>query len=237
MEISVIIPAYNEARRLPRLLDQFVDFRPKFGRELEVIVVDDGSTDGTARTAESYKAKLPGLRVLRLPKNSGKGYAVKQGLLKAAGGIRLYMDADGSVEPDEISKKIHFIEQDGFDMVVGSRVLKDKSQILKTRWHRRTLGAFFHLLTRTLLLKEIRDTQCGFKMFRAEIVEPLFSKNRIHGYGFDMEILYLAVRAGYRIKEVPVSWKHVRGSKVHLLTDSLRLIINIFQIKKWHRGG
>jgi len=232
--VSIVIPAFNEARRLPAFLDQVAAFCATSTRTYEIIVVDDGSRDNTLQVAESYKDRLPGLRVIPVHPNRGKGRAVKTGLLESAGEVCLFMDADGSVHPEEIEKNLHVLQEDGFDLFIGSRILKSTDQVLSIRWYRKGIGIVFAFLTQKFLLREIRDTQCGFKMFRREVIRPLLAKTRLDGFGFDMEILYLASRMGYKIKEGPVSWKHVTGSKVNLFSDSIRMFINLWQIKKWH---
>jgi len=233
-ELSVIIPAFNEAKRLPLFLDEVIAYCANSKKICEVIVVDDGSNDETFKIAMCYKGKFQNLSILKLERNRGKGYAVKEGILKAKGDICVYIDADGSVSPKEIEKNAHYILKEGYDIFVGSRVLKSKNQILKVRRHRKFIGMAFNFFVQTFLFKHIRDTQCGFKMFKKEVAQSLFGKCYLTRFGFDMEILYLANKMGYRIKEGPVSWSHVSGSKVNLFIDPVAMFFNIFQIKIWH---
>jgi len=234
VDISVVIPAFNEAGRLPLFLDRVVSFCGASKKEYEVIVVDDGSSDGTFEIAASYHARFPNLRAFRVETNRGKGYAVKKGLLKAKGDICMFLDADGSVGPEEIEKNVRYISKDGYDIFVGSRVLRDREQFLKVKWYRKFAGWIFNFFVQQILFKDIKDTQCGFKMFRKEIVKPLFSRGYLDGFGFDVETLYLAHKMGYRVKEGPVSWQHVDGSKVNLFVDSIKMFMNILQIRNWH---
>lgn len=233
IDISIVIPAYNEAKRLPDFLDRVRLYCDRAPQRYEIIVVDDGSTDDTAAIARSYQGTLPRLSVVRIRKNRGKGYAVKRGLFKAQGDVCLFMDADGSTPPTEIGRNLHYLKE-GHDVFIGSRVLRDEDQILRVKWYRKLPGLVFNWCVRTFLFPDIRDTQCGFKMFRKDVVKPLFSRSYLRRFGFDIEVLYLAHKMGYRVKEGPVSWRHVHGSKVNLLRDSLAMVINILQIRNWH---
>lgn len=234
IDLSIIIPAHNEAKRLPLFLDIVISYCKRSENLYEIIIVDDGSKDKTFKIAEAYKDKFPNLDVIKIRNNRGKGYAVKRGLFKASGDICLFLDADGSVNPDEIEKNIHYITEDGFDIFIGSRVIKDKGKVVKARWYRKLLGQIFNFFVHTFLFKNIKDTQCGFKMFRKDIVKPLFSRSYLRGFGFDIEILYLAYKMGYKVKEGPVSWHHVGGSKVNLFRDSIIMLFNILEIRNWH---
>jgi dolichyl-phosphate beta-glucosyltransferase len=231
--ISIIIPAKDEQERLPRFLKAVIEYCHQSRHRYEIIVVDDGSKDRTAAKALSFQHDFPLLKVLSLERNHGKGYAVKQGFLAASGEIVLFLDADGSTGPDEIERHLDSFEE-GYDLVIGSRVLNDQRYHVKARAYRKWMGAMFNFLVSHMLIKGIKDTQCGFKMFRASIIPDLFGQLYLEGYGFDLEVLYLAQRMNLRIKEVPINWSHVDGSKVDILKDSLRMFWNIIQIRKWH---
>jgi len=234
IDISIVIPSYNESKRLKRFLPEVISFCTNSKRQYEIIVIDDGSSDGTYEIALSFKSDYPKLDVIRNLKNIGKGYAVKRGILRAKGDICVFFDADGSTKPDEIEKNIHFILDGGYDIFTGSRVIKDRDRVVKGKLYRKIIGTIFNFFVHIFLFKNIEDTQCGFKMFKKSIVVPLFSRIHIKDFGFDIEVLYLAYKMGYKIKEGPISWHHVKGSKINLFTDSIKMFINILQVRNWH---
>jgi dolichyl-phosphate beta-glucosyltransferase len=228
--ISIVIPAKDEQERLPRFLRTVIDYCQKSSHSYEIIVVDDGSKDQTVNASLFFQKEFPSLKVISLGTNHGKGYAVKQGFFAAQGQIVLFLDADGSTRPEEIERHLGWFEQ-GYDIVIGSRVLSDGKSQVKALAYRQWMGAVFNFLVSCMLIKDIKDTQCGFKMFRASHIRALFSPLHLKGFGFDLEILYLAQKMDLRIKEVAVNWSHVDGSKVDLLKDSLRMFWNIIQIR------
>ncbi len=230
-DITIVIPAKDEELRLPQFLQRLHDYCRQNPLRYEIIVVDDGSSDQTAQQVLASRTSFPELTLLSLGRNHGKGYAVKQGLLAAHGNIVLFMDADGSTGPDEIKANLKFF-QEGYDIVIGSRVLQNETSRVKSMPHRKSMGLIFNFFVSTFLIKGIKDTQCGFKMFRQEIIRPLWENVQIPGFGFDLEVLFLAQQMDYKIKEVPVNWTHVGQSKVHILKDSWRMLINIFEIKR-----
>jgi dolichyl-phosphate beta-glucosyltransferase len=233
-KISIVIPAKDEEKRLPRFLRTLIDYCRQSANRYDIIVIDDGSQDQTASVALAFQKEFPALQVISHESNHGKGYAVRQGLLAAKGEIVLFMDADGSTGPREIERHLDWFEQ-GYDIVIGSRVLRDGQSHVEARAYRKWMGAVFNFLVSNLLIRDIKDTQCGFKMFRAAIVPELFGHLHLQGFGFDLEILYLAQKKGLRIKEVAVNWSHVEGSKVDLYRDSLRMFWNIVQIRGWYK--
>ncbi len=228
--ISIVIPAKDEEKRLPRFLRQVVDHCQRSVHSYEIIVVDDGSKDRTAAAALDFQAEFPSIKVISLERNHGKGYAVKQGFFAASGEIALFLDADGSTGPEEIERNLGYFDS-GFDIVIGSRVLSDGKSQVKAKFYRRMMGAVFNFFVAKLLIKGIKDTQCGFKMFRTSFIRDLFGPLHLEGFGFDLEVLYLAQRMGLRVKEVAVNWAHVDGSKVDLFKDSLGMFWNIIQIR------
>jgi dolichyl-phosphate beta-glucosyltransferase len=234
-KISIIIPAKDEEKRLPRFLRTVIDYCRRSTHSYEIIVVDDGSHDQTAGAALSFQKEFPSLKVISLERNHGKGYAVKQGFFAAQGEIVLFLDADGSTGPQEIERHLNYFEE-GYDIIIGSRVLSDGESHVNALVYRRWMGAIFNFLVSRMLIQGIKDTQCGFKMFRASCVPALFGPLHLEGYGFDLEVLYLAQKNNMPIKEIAVNWSHVDGSKVNLFKDSLRMFGNIIQIKNWHRS-
>jgi len=232
-EISIVIPAYNEERRLPVFLRDVVTFTSNSSKRYEIIVVDDGSRDRTQAEAGKFSEKYDGVRVIRLDQNRGKGYAVKSGLFKARAPVHVFLDADGSVHPREIEKNLPYLDE-GYDVVIGSRVKRAQGQVLKRKWWRVAIGIIFNFMVKQILGIPFLDTQCGFKMFRAHVVKPVFSRIYLMGFGFDIELMFLIDKCGYRAIEVPVSWEHRAGSKVNLWWDSLVMFVNILQVRNWH---
>lgn len=232
-DISVVIPAKDEELRLPHFLQTLIAYCQASSLRYEIIIVDDGSTDKTATLALDFQQSFPGLTVLSLGTNHGKGYAVKQGLLASHGNIALFMDADGSTPPDEIEKNLTFLNE-GYDIVIGSRILQSDTSQVKALLYRKLMGGIFNFLVSTFLIKGIKDTQCGFKMFRRGTIRPIWENVKIQGFGFDLEVLYLAQRMNFKIKEIAVNWQHVENSKVDLIKDSMKMMVNIFEIRKWH---
>ncbi len=211
---SVVIPAYNEARRLPPYLDEVVAHFEGRAEPYEVIVVDDGSTDGTPEVVEA--GRRPSVRVLRLGRNSGKGAAVRAGMLAARGAYRLFTDADGATPIAEL-KRLEPALAGGADVVIGSRELVDRAVTVAARAHRVAAGRVFNWLVARLGLRGVADSPCGFKAFTARAAERLFGGLRTRGFGFDVELLLTAQAAGYRIVEVAVNWADQAGSKVGVL--------------------
>jgi dolichyl-phosphate beta-glucosyltransferase len=234
-DISVVIPAKNEEGRLPQFLQSLIAYCQKSRYRYELIVVDDGSSDKTSEVVLNLKKSFPSLILIRFEHNQGKGASVKHGLLSARGQIALFMDADGSTPAEEIEKNLGFLTA-GYDIVIGSRALDNTSCSIKALPYRKLMGRFFSFFVHRFLIKDITDTQCGFKIFRRSIIRPLWENIRISGFGFDLEVLFLAQRMNYKIKEVSVNWTHRENSKINLVKDSLTMLINIFQIKKWYSG-
>jgi len=227
--LSVIIPAYNEARRLPPYLDAIRAYLGRAGcGDHEVLVIDDGSRDDTAAEVKRRAADWPQLALLRHPENRGKGAAVRTGMLAASGQLLLFADADGATPIDEEARLRHAIEQDGADLAIGSR----RTRRCCRAWHRGLCGQLFSLAVNLLLPISLRDTQCGFKMFRREAAVGLFARCPEDGYLFDLYILAMAERQGYRIAEVSIRWSEVAGSKVRLVRDSWRMLAGLLRLRR-----
>lgn len=216
--ISVVVPAYNEARRLPSTLQALASYlEARHFDFAEIIVVDDGSADGTADLVEGARARYPMVRLLRNPGNRGKGYTVRRGMLEAKGEWILFTDADLSAPIGELAKLEAAVEAGQAQVAIGSRAL-DRSLIERHQpGLREAVGRFFNLVMRIVTGLPFKDTQCGFKLFEARAAKDIFSRLRLDGFGFDVEALYLARRLGYRVREVPVRWSNVEGTTVSLL--------------------
>lgn len=234
--LSFIIPAYNEEDRLPSYLAQVLDFLQGQPYSSEIIVVDDGSTDGTAAIVKRFMSSHSCLRLEMLPRNSGKGFAVRKGMISATGDLRVFADADGATPIGEIQRLLD-ANAKGADIVIGSRAIKSSQCVVKGRLHRKIMGAVFNSLIRVLAVRGIHDTQCGFKLFSASSAASIFPRQRITGFGFDVEILFLARHFGYRVAEVPVNWSDVGGTKVRLVRDSIRMLGEVLRIRLHHIAG
>lgn len=231
--LSVIIPAYNEAARILPYLTAITGYLDRRDSPYEIVVVDDGSRDQTAQVVAQFQSSAPSVRLLKLPKNVGKGGAVRTGVREARGQFLLVADADGATPIAEVERLAAAIEK-GADIAIGSRFLasRDPTYTVRARWHRSVLGNLFNRLVRRLGLDGIADTQCGFKLFRGAVARDLFSAARINGYGFDLEILYLAQRRGYRIAEVPVNWTDQPGTKIRVVRDGLSMIGEMLAVRR-----
>lgn len=234
VDISIIIPAYNEEWRLPPTLIDIIDYFDQRSSAYEVIVVDDGSRDRTSEIVEKFERIRPQVRKIRLPKNYGKGHAVKTGALNAAGKYILFADADGSTPIGEIDRLLRAIEA-GADIAIGSRAAPSEETVVKTRFYRKIIGRVFNFLVNTFLLPEVADTQCGFKLFQREAAQFVFQRQTANGFSFDLELLLLARKAKLRVEEVPVNWTNIPGSKVNLVFDSVKMFLDIFRFAWIHR--
>jgi dolichyl-phosphate beta-glucosyltransferase len=237
--LSIIIPAYNEAARLGKTLRAVVDYLRENSPQAEVIVVDDGSSDQTAELAREALRDSGGLRtsVISYKSNLGKGRAVRLGLLAARGEVALFSDADLSTPITETPKLVEPIVSGQYDVTFGSRAL-DRGLIgVHQSWRREQGGRVFNLVVRLATGMPFWDTQCGFKAFRMSVCRPLIEAATIDRFGFDVELLYLAFRAGLNLKEIPVRWDHNEGSKITLFTDSFKMVNEVGLIRQQARRG
>ena len=228
---SVVIPAYNEAARLPTYLKEVLAYLEGRGESYEVIVVDDGSRDGTADRVREVAAGRAEVTVHALDRNRGKGHAVRAGMARAVGGLRLMADADGATPIGEVAR-LEAAVSAGADLAVGSRVLRDPSVTRQVRVHRKLSGHVFNFLVRRLGVASVLDTQCGFKLFRGAVAAALFPEITTDGFGFDVELLMLAERRGYRVVEVAVNWADQPGSKVAVLREGPRMIYEVLAARR-----
>jgi len=237
LTLSIVIPAYNEEQRLPSTLDRiftWLDGSPYSGTE--VLVVDDGSTDGTVKVVESRAASEPRLRLILNPGNRGKGYAVRNGMLAARGEWILFSDADLSAPIEELPKLLAAARERNASIVIGSRAL-DRSLIgvHQSQW-RELSGIFFNLLMRMITGLPFLDTQCGFKLFRRDAAHRVFPLQRLDGFSFDVEDLFVARTLGIPSIEVPVRWNNVEGTKVSLM-QGLASFLDLLRIRwYWLQG-
>jgi glycosyltransferase involved in cell wall biosynthesis len=228
-DLSIIIPSYNEEERLPATLDRIASYVRAKRPNTEVIVVDDGSTDGTIAVAESFRGKFDRLRVMTNGTNRGKGFSVKQGSLAAAGRVVLFTDADLSAPIEEAETLLAALND--HDVAIGSRAM-DRSLIeTHQSLFREFAGILFNKIVRTILWLPFVDTQCGFKAFRRERCRIIFEQQTIERFGFDPELLYLARHHGLSIAEVPVRWGHSPATKVSMFRDSLQMFADVFVIR------
>jgi glycosyltransferase involved in cell wall biosynthesis len=238
--LSVVIPAYNEAVRLGNTIRAVVDYVREHSPNGEVIVVDDGSSDQTAELARQTFAGAAGnLRtsVISYKSNLGKGRAVRLGLLAARGDVTLFSDADLSTPISEAPKLIEPIVKGQYDVTFGSRALERQLIGVHQPWRREQGGRVFNLVVRLATGLPFWDTQCGFKAFRMSMCRPLVEAATVDRFGFDVELLYLAFRAGLNLKEIPVRWDHNEGSKVSVLSDSFRMLNEVGLIRQQARRG
>ena len=230
VDLSVIVPAFNEDQRLPKTILEILEFLGAQEQSYEVLVVDDGSSDETAPVVHRFETLTPAVRLLTYPHNRGKGYAVRFGVLNARGKHILFTDADGSTPIEELTR-LQAAMDSGAAIAIGSRALFSRETSVKTLWYRKALGRIYNAIANVILLPGIADTQCGFKMFEREVALAIFNEQREERFAFDVELLFLARKLGCQIAEVPVNWHNVPGSKVSLIRDSLAMLCSLIRIR------
>jgi glycosyltransferase involved in cell wall biosynthesis len=228
-ELSIVIPSFNEETRLPSTLERVAEYIRGQRPNTEVIVVDDGSSDGTARLAETFRGKIANLRIISNGANRGKGYSVRRGSLEAQGEIVLFTDADLSAPIEEAEKLLAALKN--CDVAIGSRAMDRKLIEEHQSPFREFAGILFNKVVRITLRLPFVDTQCGFKAFRRERCEIIFEQQTIERFGFDPELLYLARHHGLTTVEVPVRWSHSPATKVSMFRDSLQMFADVFIIR------
>ena len=232
--LSIIIPAHNEEARLPGSLKQVIDFIDAQDYETEVIIVENGSQDRTAKIGKEIAAGHSSVRLIEEP-HAGKGLAVRRGMLAAEGKFRLICDADLSMPIAEVNRFLPPVAPP-YDVAIASREVPGAKRYGEPQY-RHFVGRIFNLLVRLITLPGIQDSQCGFKCFRDEIVEDLFQVQIIDGWTFDVEVLFIAMQRGYKIIEIPIPWYFNSGSRVRLIKDSSVMFSDLFCIRlNWRRG-
>lgn len=223
VEVSLVIPAYNEEQRLSATLDKIIDYLRAHQDGFEVIVVDDGSSDATSSIVREYMERYPQVSLLSNDKNTGKGFSVKKGVLASRGEYILFSDADLSTPIEEAEKLLRSLK-DSCDVAFASRAMPDSQIIRREAWYRDAMGKIFGLLVRNIALPGVRDSQCGFKGFRREVIPALFNLQKLKGFAFDVEILFIARKLGLAMKEVAVRWIDSPKSKVNPMIDSCKML-------------
>jgi len=230
MYLSIVIPAYNEEKKIAKTIFEVDDYLTKQPFDYEIIVVNDGSNDRTGEIVKNLQSNISNLEIIDNEKNKGKGYAVRRGLLKAKGSYRLFTDADNSTPIVEIKKLFPYLNL-SYDVIIGSRDIDGAKIINCQPRHRRILGKAFSLLVKiTIGLFDINDTQCGFKLFSAKSANDILSKCEINGWSFDPEILIVAKKLGYKIKEAPICWTNNPDTKVRF-RDAVEVIFDLLKIR------
>jgi len=228
--ISVVIPSYNEEARLGPTLDEIGRYLSSNGIDHEIIVVDDGSTDGTVDVVRDAAVNNPSVNLVANGSNRGKGYSVRNGFINSSGKFVLFSDADLSTPIQELDRFMNEMDG-GADIVIGSRAMRESDIVKRQPVYRMLMGKTFNKLVRVLTVRGINDTQCGFKLFRRESCERLFEVQRIERFAFDVELLFLASKKGLDIREVPVRWINSPDSKVHVVKDSSRMLLDILKLR------
>lgn len=226
--LSIVIPAYNEERRLPDSLKQIANFVTAQSFGVEVVVVDNNSSDGTASVTNDFAAERPYVRLLHEPVQ-GKGAAVKTGMLDAKGDYLFICDADLSMPIEEVTKFVP-PELNGHDVAIASREAPGAKRIGEPEY-RHLMGRVFNLIVRVLALPNIQDSQCGFKVFRREVAHEIFPLQTIDGWGFDVEVLFIARQRGYKLVEVPIHWYYRAQSRINPLRDAINMVIEVLRVR------
>jgi len=229
MHLSVIIPAYNEEKRIEKTLLSVHEYLSRQQYDYEILVVNDGSKDGTAALVSSLSSRVSNLKLVDNKENHGKGWVVRQGMLEARGDYRLFMDADNSTTVDHIVGFLPYFSE-GFDVVIGSRRIKGSDIAVKQPLFRDFLGGVFRLIVHALVPLGVKDSQAGFKMFSRKAVETIFPKQTIFRWAFDVEILSIARKLGFKIKEAPIKWVNDTESKVKV-SGMVKMLFEVLQVR------
>ena len=243
MEISIIIPAYNEEKRIEKTLERIFSYMKLKKHDFEMVVVDDGSKDKTVEVVELFRKKIDKnkkskdikkvnknrIKILKNVKNKGKGHSVKRGMLAGEKKWLLFSDADLSTPIEEIEKFEKYIDQ--YSIIIASRNLKESQIKIKQPKLRSTLGKIFPFIVNLFTIRGIKDTQCGFKLFRKDVADKIFPLQTSKGFAFDVEVLFIAKKHNYKIKEIPVIWVNALGSKVDPIKDSIGMFLDLIRFR------
>lgn len=227
---TIVIPAYNEERRLGATLEKVLEYVHLQGWSGEIIIVNDGSRDNTAELVRAFAARNPQVRLVENPGNRGKGYSVRHGILQAQGEVIAFSDADLSSPIEELPKLLAALHS-GADVAIGSRWLRAELQTQRQSLHRQLFGRIFNLLQRFILGLRFKDTQCGFKVFNRRAAQAILPLQRIERWGFDPEILFLARKFGFRVEEVAVRWGHSGETRIHPVVDGARMFLDLLRVR------
>ena len=228
--LSVIIPAYNEEARIKNTLEKIHSYLKNQDYTYEIIIVNDGSTDNTWALVNEIAQKIKEVRILKNEKNRGKGFTIKKGFLNAKGKYLLFTDADLSTPIEEVEKLISWLKK-GYDIAIGSRALKESHIQIHQPWYRELAGRIFNLFVQAMAVPGIKDTQCGFKCFSRKTAIEICERQKIERFSFDVEMLYIGRRLGYKIKEVPICWFNNPHTKVNFLKDGYRMCLDLIRIR------
>ncbi|MFC1514703.1 dolichyl-phosphate beta-glucosyltransferase [Candidatus Omnitrophota bacterium] len=229
--LSVVVPAYNEEKRIIPTLEKMQKYLKRQKYPYEIIVVDDQSRDKTREVVRRFIKDNSDITYLRGRRNKGKGYSVKTGMLHARGDYVLFSDADNSTPIKEVEKLLPLLKEGGYDIAIGSRALADSNVRVPQAWPRRTMGRIFNLFVQLIATPGIKDTQCGFKCFKHTVIYRLFRRQKILGFCFDVEILFMARKYNYKIKEVPIRWFNSPRSQVNMVVSPLTMMRDLVRIR------
>lgn len=234
--VSVVIPAYNEEKRIGGSLRKIIDYAKSKPFAIEILVSDDGSLDATAETAKKeLEASGTAYQVIRAPLNRGKGAAVKAAMLQAKGDYRLFSDADLSTPIEELDRFLPLLIEKKADVVIGSRAVKGANIQERQPFFREWMGRVFNCVAAAFAFRGIKDSQCGFKCFSSEAAEKIFTAQKLDGFSFDVEIVFLAQKFGFQITELPVTWINSAATKVKIFTDPAKMFWDVLRIRRLHR--
>jgi len=233
-QIAVIIPAFNEAARISPTLSSTALYLQEHFQDWVIWVVNDGSRDSTRQMVEDFAQSEPRVKVHSLDRNRGKGCAVRNGVALTRAEKVLYMDADGAIPINQLEKLLPGLEE--AHVVIGSKSFPSKGSI-DFKWYRLLMGRIFNFFVRLFLIRGVRDSQCGFKLFRGDVARAIFKNQKVNGFSFDLEVLFLARLMNFTTREVSVKWSNVSGSRINLIGDSLKMFVDIFRIRAIHKGN